>query len=97
MQIRTNQDVIDLLQATRSLHFVCFNSYLDEDILVDIPIAIAYIDDEPDGWSACDSEGIMINKSSPNWPRIKRKCRTLFLLRVVIRIKSTCFLIGKNP
>lgn len=41
MQIRTNQDVIDLLQATRSLHFVFFNSYLDEDILVDIPIAIA--------------------------------------------------------
>ena len=41
MQIRTDQDIIDLLQATRSLRFVFFNSYPDEDILVDIPIAIA--------------------------------------------------------
>lgn len=73
MPIHTYQDVMDLLQATRSLCFVFFNSDPDDDLPGDIPIAIAYIDDEPDGSSVCDSEGIVVSKTNPDWPRIRER------------------------
>lgn len=73
MPIRTYQDVMDLLQTVRSLCFVFITSDPDDGLPEDIPMAKAYIDDEPEGMGTCDFESFIVNRSDPDWHKIRER------------------------
>lgn len=71
--IKTYRDVVDLLQVAQGLCFVFLTSDPDEDLPGDFPVAVPYIDDEPQGWEHYDSETIIVRKGCPDLGKIRER------------------------